>query len=56
MDDTYPLLGIVLILMLLIVKAIISNAKSAISNVNEAAVSIRSTDGKLRGLVQWKDA
>ena len=35
MDDTYPLIGLILILILLIVKALISHSKSAISNINE---------------------
>ena len=38
MDDTYPVIGIVLIILLLIVKAVISHSKSAINNINEVNV------------------
>ena len=38
MDDIHPLVDIVMIILLLIIKAIISNAKSAIGNVNESIV------------------
>lgn len=35
MDDAYPLVGLLLIVFLLIIKAAISHAKSAINNINE---------------------
>ena len=38
MDEIYPLVDIGIIILLLVIKAIISNAKSAISNVNENIV------------------
>lgn len=38
MDDTYPIIGLILILLLLIVKALISHSKSAISNINEVNI------------------
>ncbi|MBE5935696.1 MAG: HlyC/CorC family transporter [Lachnospiraceae bacterium] len=38
MDDLHPILDIVIIILLLVIKAIISNAKSAIGNVNENEV------------------
>ena len=38
MDDLHPVIGLCLICLLLVIKAIISNAKSAIGNVNESSV------------------
>ncbi len=44
MDDLHPITDIILIILLLIIKAIISNSKSAIANVNENEVKKESDE------------
>ena len=54
MDDLHPVIDIIIIILLLVVKAIISNAKSAIGNVNENMVSKEVEENIAKKLKEYK--
>ena len=45
MEDGYPILGIIIVLLLLVLKAIISYGARAIEHINEVTVRKRAEDG-----------
>ena len=45
MDDGNPMIGLVILVILLIIKGIISNAKAAINNLNEMNIKKKADEG-----------
>lgn len=54
MDDGYPILGIVIVLLLLLLKAVISYGAKAIEQINEVAVRRKSEEGDEKSRILLK--